>query len=552
MEEPHFFVFLLQIAGAAALLIWSVRLVRTGVERGFSNPLRRWIRHSARNRFLAAGSGLTVAVGLQSSTAVAVLVSTFVSKHGGLTAAVGFAILLGADIGSALVTQLLVTRQPLLIPVFLLIGVTLFLRAKEGNLRQIGRIIIGLALIFVSLDMIRATTDPILANPGTHVIVEYLSKDLLTAFAIGAIFSWAVHSSVAAVVLFVTLVGQTVLPLSAAAAMILGANLGGAFIAYVLTLSSPIQARQMVIANLVVRGGGAIALATLLTVNPALLSYLGTEAAQQAINLHLAFNVALAFIALPFVGVITSLIAFLVTEKTTSFAQLEPVSALEPNALDKPQRALDCTARELLTVGQKIEQMLLAVEPLFDNWNAESAKAITLQDKAIKESHLDIKLYLAKLGQQGLEEDLGRRSMELAIVSSNFNAASDLINRVIMQLARRLHAQGVQFSGQGRTEIGDFKDRVLGNVQLALNVLMNQNPAEARELVKAKETVRQVEQKLQRNHLGRLREGLTESIETSNIHQETLRALKQVNACFSVVGYPILDKSGNLRDSRLA
>ena len=552
LAEPHFIVFLTHIAGAAALLIWSVRLVRTGVERGFSNALRGWIRHSAKNRFLATGSGLLAAIGLQSATAVAVLISQFVAKHGGLTAAVGLAMLLGADVGSALVTQLLVTSQPLLIPVLLLLGITLFLRSRDGKLRHVGRIVIGLALILVSLDMIRAATVPILANPGTHVVVEYLGRDLLSSFLIGAVFAWAVHSSVAAVLLFVTLVGQAILPLNAAVAMILGANLGGAFIAYVLTHSAPVRARHMVIANLVLRGGGAIGAAYLLVARPELLSHLGSGPATQAINLHLAFNLLLAVVALPFVGPVTALIAYLVPGKSAATAQLDPISALDASALAKPQRGLDCAARELLTVGQKIEQMLIAVEPLFDNWNPQNAKAIEAQDRVIKASHLEIKLYLAKLGQQELDEALSRRSMELALVSSNLDAASDTVSRVIVQLAKRLHAQRVHFSNDGRTEIGNFADRVLGNVQLALNVMMNQNPAEARELVEAKEKVRRIEQKLQRLHLGRLRQGLTESIETSNIHQETLRALKQINTCFSVVGYPILDKAGDLLESRLA
>jgi phosphate:Na+ symporter len=122
----------------------------------------------------------------------------------------------------------------------------------------------------------------------------------------------------------------------------------------------------------------------------------------------------------------------------------------------------------------------------------------------------------------------------------------------MVQLAKRMHSQGVRFSEKGRTEIGDFSDRVQNNVQLALNVMLNQNPAEARELVAAKETVRKVERKLQRNHLERLREGLSESMDTSNIHQETLRALKQINTAFSMVGYPILEESGDLLKSRLA
>ena len=550
MNEPHLIQFLLNIAGAAALLIWAVRLVRTGVERGFANQLRTWLRHSANNRLLAAGSGLGAAVFLQSSTAVAVLTSNFVAK-GALTAATGLVILLGADVGSALVTQLLLVRQSFFIPLLLLLGVSLFLRSSNDTLRQVGRILTGLALIFVSLDMIRAATGPMVANPGTLAVMEYLGRDLLTAFVICAGFAWLVHSSVAAVLLFVTLAGQGILPPAAAAAMILGANLGGAFIAYVLTLSAPVVSRQMIVANLVLRGGGALIAAVLVSVKPELLTYLGADPARQAINLHLVFNVAVAAVALPFTVSVTRIIARVLTDKSAATLTLDAGSALDPAALERPRRGLDCAARELLDMGQRIEKMLIAVEPLYDTWNSVGAQAIEDQDRTIKKMHLEIKLYLAKLGQKGLNEELSRRSMDLASISTSLDAASDAITRTMLELTQRMHAQGVNFSPKGREEIGDFLDRVSGNVQLALNVMMNQNPAEARELVAAKEKVRRVEQKLQRHHLERLREGLVESIETSNIHQETLRALKQINTSFSMVGYPILAKSGDLLKSRL-
>ena len=550
MDEPNLIQFLLNIAGAAALLIWAVRLVRTGVERGFAAPLRFWLRHSAKNRLVAAATGMGAAVFLQSSTAVAVLVSNFVSK-GGLATGVGLAILLGADVGSAVVTQLLMVRQAFLIPLLLLVGVAVFLRAT-GSTRQIGRILIGLALIFVSLDMIRAATGPMVANPATETVMAYLAGDLLTAFILGAVFAWVVHSSVAAVLLFVTLAGQAVLPGPAAGAMILGANLGGAFIAYVLTLSAPLSSRRMIVANLVLRGGGAILATFVIFTFPDVLGRLGATAARQSINLHLAFNVALAVVSLPFVGFLTGFLTRLMPDKAEGENPLQAASALDPAALARPQRGLDCAARELLGMGQKIERMLSAVEPLYDTWNDAAATSIRDQDVTIKKMHLDVKLYLARLGQKGLDEDLGGRSMELASISSSLDSASDAIARIMLELAGRLNAQKLQFSPKGREEIGDFSDRVQSNVQLALNVMMNQNPAEARELVAAKEKVRKVEQKLQRNHIGRLREGLAESIETSNIHQETLRALKQVNTAFSMVGYPILSKSGDLLKSRLA
>ena len=551
MNDPHVLQILIQIAGAAALLIWAVRLVRTGVERGFAAPMRSWLRHSARNRSLAAATGMGAAVLLQSATAVAVLVSNFVSK-GGLAGATGLAILLGADVGSAVVTQLLLVRQPILIPLLLVVGVAVFLRGEGSTTRQVGRIMIGLALIFVSLDMIRGATEPMISNPGTQVIMAYLGRDLLTAFVIGAVFAWGVHSSVAAVLLFVTLAGQSILPVPAATAMILGANLGGGFIAFILTYSAPLASRQMIMANLILRGGGAALAAFLIAAMPDLLSQLGSTPARQAINLHLAFNVALAIVALPFVTPITTALAYFMVDKPSPSAALTVTSALDPALLDRPRRAIDCAARELLGMGQKIEQMLIAVEPLYDQWNSSIAYSVSDQDKAIKQRHLEIKLYLARLGEKGMDEDLSRRSIELASISSSLDSASDTISRIMLDLAKRLDTQQLHFSPQGREEIRDFADRVQSNVQLALNVMMNQNPAEARELVAAKEKVRKVEQKLQRSHIGRLREGLTESIETSNIHQETLRALKQINTAFSMIGHPILLKSGDLLKSRLA
>ena len=160
MVDSSIFLFALHIAGAAALLIWTVRLLRTGVERAFSVQLRAFLRRSNANRLQALVSGVIAALCLQSATAVAVLLSNFATK-GGVGLLAGTAILLGADIGSAFVSQILLVRQEFLIPLFLLCGVVLFLRSSRNEIRQSGRILIGLGLILVSLDMLRAATAPL-------------------------------------------------------------------------------------------------------------------------------------------------------------------------------------------------------------------------------------------------------------------------------------------------------------------------------------------------------------------------------------------------------
>ncbi|WP_417818270.1 Na/Pi cotransporter family protein [Tritonibacter scottomollicae] len=542
--------FLIQIAGAAALLLWAVRLVRTGVERAFATQLRQGLRRASDNRVLAAVSGMLSAMLLQSSTAVAMLVSNFASK-GVLTAAVGVAMLLGADLGSALVAQILLARPGVLVPALLLLGVVLFLRSNQRKLRQTGRILIGLALIFVSLDMLRTATAPIIQSEGAVAILGYLDSDLLTAFLLGAVFAWVVHSSVAAILLFVTMVAQGALPPMAAMAMVLGANLGGAMIAFVLTLAADVRARRIVTANLVLRGGGAIAVLLALSFQVFDPAWLGQDAAVQVMNLHLAFNLALCVLALPFAGLIAKLSEQTMRDQSTQTLG-RGLSALDQAALEDPPRALNCAARELLRMGEVIEKMLVAAMGLYESWDDRVATAIQEDEKALRRMHLDLKLYLAGMNRHKLDDNAVNGAIEASLLAANLEAAADQVSRKMIELARKLSSEGICFSKSGKQEIGDFMDRIQANVQLALTVMMTRNPDDARELVAEKESIRTAEQRLQSKHLSRLREGVSESIETSAIHQETLRILKQVNTSFAMAGYPILDESGDLLSSRLS
>ncbi|MFO1174420.1 MAG: Na/Pi cotransporter family protein [Paracoccaceae bacterium] len=542
-------LFILHIAGAAALLIWAVRLVRTGVERGWQVQLRRWLRRGAENRVVAAGAGTVAAVLLQSSTAVAILTANFVAA-GTLAAAAGLAVLLGGDLGSAVVAQILLTRADWLVPVLLVSGVAIFQRSTTREWRMAGRVLIGLALTFEALAMIHDATVPLRDAPGLTAVMTYLGGDLLTAFAIGALFAWAVHSSVAAVLLFVTLASAQVLPVPAGAAMVLGANLGGAFIGYILTLGSEISARRVIMANFLVRGGGAVASLLALSFLHPSLDMLGATPARQVINLHLFFNLGLLILALPFTGPLMALAGRLIAPPAVT-PTLDRVSALDPAALSNPERALACAAREILQMGEGVEAMLRSILPLYTVWDEGVAEAILRKDEMVDRMHLGTKLYLARLAPSEADEHLAQRGLDLAEMAVNLESAGNAIAHNMVPLAKRLDQAGVAFSETGAGEIADFHDRVLANAQAALNVLMTLNPDAARALVEEKDHVRDIEQGLQRSHLERLKQGLSESIETSNIHQETLRALKQVNTAFTQVAYPILSETGDLLSSRL-
>ena len=540
----------LNLAASAALLIWAVRLVRTGFERAFGGRLRLWLKRSTSNRFAAASTGAAAATLLQSSTAVAMLLAGFMSA-GAITGAAGLAIMLGADLGSAIVVQILTSPISSVTPLLLLVGVLFFLRSSRRILRQVGRILIGLALIFLSLDLIRDASAPLVQSEAATSAMAYLSSDMITAFMLAALFAWLVHSSVAAVLLFATLAAQSVLPLQAAFAMVLGANLGGAFIAFFLTLRSDLDVRRVIVGNLLLRGGGAfVALGTLNWLGfSALLP--GTSALQQTLNVHLVFNGALLLAGLVLLKPSTQLATFFLPRNDHSYGE-NPRSALDPTVRSHPARAFACAQRELVDMGNRIEIMLRDAMPLFDRFDEIAAENVRSEQLVVSRMSHDLRVYLSGVRSSDPDEDTGTRAFDLAGVATNLESGADVIARKMVSLARQKHVETTNFSEEGWRELSDFHDKVLRNVQHGIAVLMSDDTGAARELVEQKEMIREIEQKLERMHLTRLRQGLIESIETSAIHIDLLRSLKMLNTAFAMIAYPLLKEQGELLESRLA
>ncbi|EPX77774.1 Na/Pi cotransporter family protein [Litoreibacter arenae] len=536
------------LAGAIALLLWSVRLVRTGIERGFSGPLRTGVRHASRNRVTAAASGFFAAIAMQSSTAVAMLVAGFVAA-GTLPMFSSLAVILGADLGSAIAARILLTPISAIVPALLVVGVALFLKGRSRRIKQSGRILIGIALVLTSLTMIRTATAPLQDNEATELLFTYLASDLLTSFAIGAILAWATHSSIATVLTVVAMASEGLLQAPVAAAIVLGANLGGATIPVLLTLSAAYTARRVMLGNLLVRGGGAVLVLLALIQWPEHLSLLGASASTQAINLHLAFNVIVLLVGLPLLKPALHAAA-LIFPKTVA-TKPRRISALDKTAT-QPDRALACAAREVLEMGEQVHGMLIPIMGLFRDWDENVATQIRMSEDDVDRMHFEVKLYVAHLQESALSPRQASRAMDIVTISNHLEDAGDQISSNLVEIAQRLHADGLAFSEEGWSDLCDFHDQVVSNVQLGLNVLMTGDAEAAIQLVEEKDRMREAEQRLQSNHLDRLRGGNAASIETSNLHQETIRALKQVNTAFTYTAYPIAESTGALLSSRLA
>ena len=546
---------LLHLAGAVALLLWATRMVRTGVERAYGDRLRRRLRNQMQNPFLAVAFGLVLAIALQSSTAVTLLVGSFVGS-GFVSGIGGLMAVRGGELGSALVVKILSYDLTALVPLCLVIGTAIFMTTENRDWRQNGRIIVGIGLLILSLEMTGQATEPLRQSALLPMIVDYLSNDPITAYLLAALMTWLFHSSIAGIILLTTFASRGLISPELAIVMVLGVNLGSSVIAPILTRNAPPETRVVPLGNLMMRGAGSLIMLILFeTVKPPI-EHLGGDPVSQVVNAHILFNVIIMIAGIPLSGLVlraTNALVSLNAEKDKPARQItvEEVSALDQQVLNRPTQALANVTREVIGVCDVVEVMLRRIIDLYDKADQERIDELSALDDRVDKKHAAIKLYLTRLASQDLTDFEVLRMQELMGACVKLEQVGDIIVRNMLAHVQKKMDRNLEFTPEGWNELSGFHAIVLTNAHMAFNVIVSRDGRTARMLVQEKDRMRDLEKQTSMRHFQRLRAGTMRSIETSSIHLDTIRDLKQINSLLTSMAYPILEEQGLLSDTRL-
>lgn len=537
------------IVGGVALLLWGVRMVRTGVTRSFGAELRRLLALSAKSRITAFLSGLAVTSAVQSGTATTLIITSFAAQ-GLVTGAAALAIILGADVGTTVVVQVLSFGLAWLSPLLIALGVFGFLSSKRTRSKNLARITLGLGLMLLALRLITEASAPLRESAVFTVLLEPLGQEPLLAVLVAAGLTWASHSSVAIVLLIMSLSVSGVFATPLALALVLGANLGAAITPLGLTWASPVAARRPPIGNLLIRTAGVLAVLPVLHLLLPYLSLLGEAPERMVANFHTIFNLAIAALFLPLVGQVNALIARVMPDQEVADDPSRPMY-LDAGTLETSAVALTCATREALRMGDEVKKMLLATGTVLRTNDETLKKETEAADDLVDSLHEAIKLYLTKLNNAEMDEDESARCVEILSFTTNLEHIGDIIDKNLMELASKKIKQRTSFSTTGMAELDAFHARIVANLDLAMNVFASGDIEMARQLLRQKAEVREMERKFIETHYERIGEGRPDSITSSSLHLDVLRDLKRINGHLTSAAYTILDRAGEISESRL-
>ncbi|AYQ28579.1 MULTISPECIES: Na/Pi cotransporter family protein [unclassified Polaromonas] len=540
---------LLNLLAAIALLVWGTHLVRTGILRVFGANLRHVLAVSISNRLAAAVSGIGVTALVQSSTATSLIVSSFVGQ-GLVTLPLALAVMLGADIGTSLMAVVFSFDLSWLSPLFIFVGVVLFISRQDSNVGRFGRVLIGLGLMLLALRLVTDSTEVLTRAPAVKALLGSLSSDLLLEITAGAFLAVVSYSSLAIVLLTATLAASGVIPLDVALGLVLGANLGSGMLAVLTTLRSTVEVRQVPLGNLLFKLLGVAIAAPFIGlwlrhVRP----YLG-EPATVVVLFHLTFNVLVGAVFIGWTQVIARWVEKLLPKPEKSQARGRP-HHLDPSALATPSLAISCAAREAMHQADVVETMLMGVLEVIQKNDLKLAEDLRKMDDAVDELYSSIKYYLTKISREALAEEESRRWTDIISFTINMEQIGDIIERVLIDIEDKKIKPGRNFSEAGMAEIVELHERLVANLRLGMSVFLNGTVRDAQKLLEEKARFRDLERAYATTHLGRLSANTVQSLETSSLHIDLISELKRINSHICSIAYPILDSAGALAPNRL-
>jgi len=540
---------LLNLLAAVSLLVWGTYLVRTGILRVFGGNLRQVLAHSIGTRPAAGLAGLGVTALVQSSTATALIVSSFVGQ-GLVGLSTALAMMLGADVGTSLMAVVFSFDLSWLSPLFILVGVVLFITRQSTPPGRLGRALIGLGLMLLALRLVSESTQIMVQSPAVKALLLSLSSDILLEITVGAVMAVVAYSSLAIVLLTATLAASGGIPLDVALGLTIGANLGSGFLGVMATARSAVEVRQVPMGNLVFKVFGVILAAPFVDYWVRYLRPVVPDHATAVVLYHLAFNVLIAILFLGFTHVVARWVEQWLPKSDRTLVAGRP-HHLDPSALTTPSLAISNAAREALHQADVVETMMLGMLRVIKDNDLRLSQELRKMDDTVDQLYSAIKYYLTKISREALGEEESRRWTDIISFTINMEQIGDIIERILLDIEEKKIRKGRNFSEAGMSEICELHARLVDNLRLGMSVFLNGSVRDAQKLLEEKARFRDLERAYAGTHLTRLTDNTVQSIETSSLHLDLISDLKRINSHICSIAYPILDSAGALAPTRL-
>lgn len=531
---------LINILGAVSLLLFGMEMVKQGIISAFNNDLKRIISRFTRKKSSAFAVGLGITAILQSSTATALLISSFASRSL-IAGAPALAVMLGADIGTTLVAQVLSFDLSWLSPALIVIGLVIHRRATKETLAHIGTALIGLGLMLLALKLIGSSTGPLREAAILQELFHALEDERILAMLLVIVLTWISHSSIAMILLIMSLAAGEIISPQLGLVLVLGANIGGTIPAVVATLNKGAQALRITVSNSCFKIISCLAVLPFIDQITTLLStHVSTDVARNIVDFHTIFNVVVAMLFLPLTGFAYQLIKRYIPDPIKK-ANVSEFRYLNEKLISTPAMAIDCVTRETMHMAEVVYTMISNCLPALTSDSSAPSRELMKMESSVDRLHNEIARYVTKLGRQDLKSEQLFDTNRILAFSLDLEHSADITEN-IAEITHKKVQDKIELSDDGLADIVTIHETVLNNFHLSMRIFSTQDIDLVHKLLEGKRQVKKLTEQANHQHLLRLQDG---SGDNNMLHLDVIRELNRINWHITGVAYPLLELERN-------
>lgn len=521
---------ILTMAGGLGLFLFGMELMSDSIEKVAGARLRRILEIFTTNRFMGMIVGIIFTGIIQSSSACTVMVVSFVNS-GLMNLYQAAGVILGANIGTTITSQLVSFNLSKIAPLILLVGVVVMMFTKKEKVRKVAEVVVGFGILFVGL----STMSQAMANMKNEPQVVNLLMSLKNPFLatlMGFALTAIIQSSSVTVSIVLLLANQDLLPLPITLYIILGCNIGACATAMLASMTGKKDAKRAALIHLLFNIIGTVIIYIALFVADdqivELIKSISADNGRFVANAHTMIKIAQVIMLFPFTGWLVKMTYLIVPgeDQKVGYRESYQLKYIGDKVVFNPATAVVEVVKELERMASLAEENLNRAMNALITLDEEDIEEVYEVEKNINFLNHAITDYLVKINQTTLPiEDLNSLGALFHVVNDIERIGDHAEN--VADAARQRKEEGVSISKEAQKELGDMLEMVNKIIRYAVEMFAKSDETHMQEIITLEDQVDEKERELQKKHVERLTKGEC-SPEAGMIFSDIVSGLERV------------------------
>jgi len=518
------YLLILGILGGLALFLYGMFVLNEGLQKIAGDKIKLLLEKMTNKPLKGIASGTAATALIQSSSIMTVTLIGLINV-GLIKLPQAIAVIMGANIGTTITAQIISFKITAIALPLIVIGALFFFIAK-GKYKQIGQIILGFGIIFLSMNIMSSSVSPLQDSVFFLNLMANIGKIPLLGVLIGAIFTGIIQSSSVTSGMVIALGTQNLINLEAAITIIIGANIGTCATVLIASIGTSLPAKRVAAAHIMFNIIGAIIFIPFIGLFAKLVIFTSPNLVRQIANAHTIFNVLTTIILVPAIPMLT----FFITKKLLPGEEIKidnGIKFLDDRILANPSIAVSQASKELKRMGLITLEMLKQSKQAYIKNDKQLINVVKKEEEVVDEIWRALNRYLVKLSDKNLNDEDLKKLTILNHTLNDIERVGDHVNNIVEIVEQKIKNK-INFSEEANKELNLIFEIVIKGYGKALDLLDERDEEIGRIISKLENIVDKYEAEFEENHMKRLRSGICNP-KGGILFVDTLRNLERIS-----------------------